>query len=51
VKVGSFPVFNVADSCVTVGATLLIVRGLFPPHVETTSDTAPGSAPDTAGEG
>jgi signal peptidase II len=40
VKVGSFPVFNVADSCVTVGATLLIVRGLFPPRVETPSDTA-----------
>jgi signal peptidase II len=34
VKVGSWPVFNVADSCVTIGAVLLIVRGLFP------SDTA-----------
>jgi signal peptidase II len=40
VKVGAFPVFNVADSCVTVGATLLIVRGLFPPRVDTASDAA-----------
>jgi signal peptidase II len=33
VKVGWWPVFNVADSCVTIGAVLLIVRGLFPPRV------------------
>jgi signal peptidase II len=51
VKVGSFPVFNVADSCVTVGATLLIVRGLFPPRTETAGDTAPDAATDTAGDG
>jgi signal peptidase II len=51
VKVGSFPVFNVADSCVTVGATLLIVRGLFPPRAETAGDTAPDAATDAAGEG
>jgi signal peptidase II len=31
VKVGWFPVFNVADSCITIGATLLVVRSLFPP--------------------
>jgi signal peptidase II len=29
VAVGSFPVFNVADSCITVGATILVVRTLF----------------------
>jgi signal peptidase II len=55
VKVGSFPVFNVADSCVTIGATLLILRGLFPPRVETpsddTSDGASDTASDTASEG
>ena len=44
VKVGSFPVFNVADSCVTVGATLLIVRGLFPPHVDTVTDPVDDAA-------
>jgi signal peptidase II len=31
VKVGWWPVFNVADSCITVGAVLLIIRSLFPP--------------------
>jgi signal peptidase II len=44
VQVGWWPVFNLADSCVTVGAVLIIVRGLFPPKVadETTrtGDTA-----------
>ena len=31
VRVGSWPIFNVADSCVTIGAVLLVVRSLFPP--------------------
>jgi signal peptidase II len=44
VQVGWWPVFNLADSCVTVGAVLIIVRSLFPPPVagttSTTGDTA-----------
>jgi signal peptidase II len=49
VKVGWWPVFNVADSCVTIGAVLLIARGLVPPR-ETTGAT--GDAPsDAAAEG
>jgi signal peptidase II len=32
VQVGWWPVFNLADSCVTVGAVLIIARGLFPPR-------------------
>jgi signal peptidase II len=31
VAVGSFPVFNFADSCVTIGAIVLVVRTLFGP--------------------
>ena len=31
VAVGWFPVFNVADSCITVGAIILVVRMLFAP--------------------
>jgi signal peptidase II len=31
VAVGWWPVFNVADSCVTIGAVLLILRTLFAP--------------------
>jgi signal peptidase II len=30
VKVGWWPLFNVADSCITIGAVLLVVRALFP---------------------
>lgn len=33
VAVGWWPVFNVADSCVTIGAVLLIVRSLRQPRV------------------
>jgi signal peptidase II len=33
VQVGWWPVFNVADSCVTIGAVLLIARSLFPARV------------------
>jgi signal peptidase II len=32
VAVGWFPVFNVADSCITVGAIILVVRMLFAPQ-------------------
>jgi len=32
VKVGWWPLFNVADSCITIGAILLVVRALFPPE-------------------
>jgi signal peptidase II len=28
-SVGSFPVFNVADSCITIGAILLVLHTLF----------------------
>jgi signal peptidase II len=31
VRVGWWPVFNVADSCITIGAVLLILRSVFPP--------------------
>ena len=34
VAVGWWPVFNVADSCVTIGAILLIVRSLRPPAAD-----------------
>ena len=32
VSVGWWPVFNVADSCVTIGAVLLIIRSLRAPR-------------------
>ena len=31
VAVGWYPVFNFADSCITIGAILLVVRTLFAP--------------------
>jgi len=40
VQVGWWPVFNVADSCVTVGAVLIIARGLFPPKVSDATTNA-----------
>jgi signal peptidase II len=41
VGVGWFPLFNVADSCITIGATILIVRTVFPPKE---SDRSPDSS-------
>ena len=35
IAVGSFPVFNVADSCITIGAIVLIARTLLAPDVTT----------------
>lgn len=28
-QVGTFPIFNVADSCITIGAIVLLLAGLF----------------------
>jgi signal peptidase II len=39
VRVGWWPVFNVADSCVTIGAVILIVRSLFPPSAPADDET------------
>ena len=44
VAVGSFPVFNFADSCITIGAIVLIVRTLFGPAAAPTSTTTTTSA-------
>jgi signal peptidase II len=49
VRVGWWPVFNLADSCVTIGAVLLVVRGLFPPGEP--SGAASDSSSDTPAEG
>jgi len=45
VKVGWWPVFNVADSCISIGAVLLILRSLFPPPEP---DAAPEPAPEAS---
>ena len=37
VSVGWWPVFNVADSCITIGAVLLIVRSLRTSRIESQS--------------
>jgi signal peptidase II len=42
VQVGWWPVFNLADSCVTVGAVLIILRGLFPPPTVSDATTTAG---------
>ena len=44
VAVGWWPVFNVADSCITVGAVLLIVRTLFAPASAHSSSPSSSSA-------
>jgi signal peptidase II len=45
VAVGSFPVFNVADSCVTIGAILLIICSLRTPSRPAAS--SPPAAPSS----
>jgi signal peptidase II len=40
VSVGPWPYFNVADSCVTIGAILLIVRTLWPPKPAPSAEPA-----------
>jgi signal peptidase II len=46
VQVGWWPVFNLADSCVTIGAVLLVLRALFPPRaVSDLSDPPDPSSP------
>jgi signal peptidase II len=43
VQVGWWPVFNVADSCVSIGAVLLIARALIPPRAEPDASSTSGS--------
>ncbi len=45
VKVGSFPLFNVADSCVTVGAVLIAVRSLRHEQSQVPATHAEGEDP------
>ena len=46
VAVGSFPVFNVADSCITIGAIVLIARTLFAPDATRPPTPTPDADPD-----
>jgi signal peptidase II len=46
-----FPVFNVADSCITVGAAILFVHGLVQAIMEHRTEEAPEDAPDDAAVG
>jgi signal peptidase II len=43
VQVGWWPVFNLADSCVTIGAVLLVARALFPPRAAPSPESSPPS--------
>jgi signal peptidase II len=49
VKVGWWPVFNVADSCVTIGAVLLIARSFFPPSPPTAEASDRDQRDDASG--
>jgi signal peptidase II len=50
IKVGWWPVFNVADSCITVGAVLLVARSLFAPAPSRTSRAGSGSQPSVGSD-
>ena len=43
-----WPIFNVADICVTVGGALLLLTTLKPPAKSPTSPTSPGPSPVAA---
>ena len=41
-----FPVFNVADSCITVGATIMVLHGIVQAFLEHKSEEPPDEEPD-----